>query len=380
MMKNSPFLNLLTEENIKKINIDSSLIPIFKIVITKIDAYFKKNNLMDAKDWDAYFKKYLLSNGTEQLTIRLINESEESIGGEYRRDRHEMTVHPLNKENIDSICSSFCHEFIHFLVMHDLSFLDDRFSDSRILNEGMTEYLTMNIMNLKTFSLYLNEIKMAKFYSLINQNKNPFFYFLNDKFTPNYNIHAITNIIRSSERYYHDSSLNSVMQVQREIINHSLDNFPLNSFDDFVNLLTIINNRPYFDYQYINIIFENIIDRYIMLNYLNNIDKDILKEKLMRFCLVLNKAQIYGNNEIAEYLLGDLYIAFDKKGKYYNNILLNDGGIYTDIGRNVIVVTNNGKRYTININDMKCKNWQVIFEDYYKTLKKELPDISKRTK
>lgn len=55
LQNDNPFLNLLNEDVIKNIKIDSELIPAFKIVISKINDYFSKNGLINIKDWDSFF-------------------------------------------------------------------------------------------------------------------------------------------------------------------------------------------------------------------------------------------------------------------------------------------------------------------------------------
>ena len=67
---NTPFLNLLKEENLRKINIDAQLIPIFKIVISKLNDYFLEHDLMNAKNLNDLFNIYLLTQNNGQLKIK----------------------------------------------------------------------------------------------------------------------------------------------------------------------------------------------------------------------------------------------------------------------------------------------------------------------
>ena len=84
LQNDNPFLNLLNEDVIKNIKIDSELIPAFKIVISKINDYFSKNGLMNIKDWDIFFERFLITNNSEQICIILgkISNSGEPIRGE----------------------------------------------------------------------------------------------------------------------------------------------------------------------------------------------------------------------------------------------------------------------------------------------------------
>ena len=74
IMKNSnPFMELLKNDNIAKMKIDKDLIPVFKIVISRISEFFEKNNLLNAKDWHEIFEKMLLTNSDEQYKIQFVD-------------------------------------------------------------------------------------------------------------------------------------------------------------------------------------------------------------------------------------------------------------------------------------------------------------------
>lgn len=374
IQKSNAFLDLLKEENLSKINIDKELIPVFKIVVLKINDYFLKNNLMDVKDWNDFFKKYLITNNSEQIQIKLgrISENTEPVGGEYSKEKKLIAI-TQRTGDINTLCSSFCHEFIHFLVMHDSNTLKARLSDSAFFNEGMTEYLTSCITDKGNSSAYFREYEMAKFYCKIT--KNTFAYFLNDKFAFSDDCYAPTNLIRNSDRFLNWYTLESFLSIQREIIKNGLNDYNINSFEDFVNIVTIINQRPRFDGEYIDFIFEKIVNKYVEKLDLNEEQEIDIKDKLTFFCKVSNRYQLYGDNEVAEYLFDDLNIAFDKKGKMYNDFPLDGakkrGQVQFD-GNNTITVIHADNTYKINIDKMNCKNWKEIYDKTYTDLKNEI--------
>lgn len=377
LQNDNPFLNLLNEDVIKNIKIDSELIPAFKIVISKINDYFSKNGLINIKDWDSFFERFLITNNSEQICIILgkISKNGEPIGGEYSKDKKIIAINPTNS-NINSLC----HEFIHFLVMHDSNSLNAKISDSSFFNEGMTEYLSACIMVTGNSSYYFREYEMAKFYCKIT--KNSFAYFLNDKFAFEDDYYAPMNLIRSSDKFQNDNKLDSYLSIQREIINNGIDDCSINSFEDFVNIVTIINQRPRYDGEYINYIFERISNKYLEKMNLDEQQKNNIKDKLITFCKVSNKYQLYDDNEVAEYLIDDLHIGFDKKGKHYNDFPLagtsKRGQIGFD-GVSKITVTHRDKTYVINTEKMNCKNWKEIYDKAYNDLEKEIDLLTMQT-
>lgn len=375
---NNPFLNLLKEENLGKIKIDKELIPIFKIVIAKMSDFFLQNNLMAAKDWNNFFNSYLLTNNKEQIYIKLgnIGENVEPVGGWYSKEEKVIAINQ-NNSNINMLCSCLCHEFIHFLVMNDSNSLNAKISDSKFFNEGMTEYLSSCIMSTGNRSYYFREYEMAEFYSKIT--KVPFVCFLNNQFAFVDKYYAPSNLIRSSERFQNDNKLDSYLNIQREIINRGLDDYSINSFEDFVKIVTIINQRPRFDGEYISYIFENVTDKYIANLHISEQQINNIKDKLITFCKISNKYQLYSDNAVAEYLIDDLHIAFDKKGKHYNDFPLdgtNKSGQIGFDGVSKITVIHKDKKYIIDTTKMKCKNWKEIYNKYLEETMKEIDGLN----
>ena len=374
---NSPFLGLLREENLQKIQIDDELIPTFKVVIYKIDEFFKKNKLLDCKDWNTFFEKFLLSPSEEQLSIVLYKRNtEEPIGGEYNKEDKILSV---SNNNINSLC----HEFIHFLVMHDSNSFNAKISDSNFFNEGMTEFMTSCIIGNGNSSCYFREFEMSEFYCKLVKNKNAFIYFLNDSFAFEDDYSAPSNLIRSSDNFQNFNTLSSYLTIQRELIRNGVNDYNINSFDDFVDLVTIINQRPKYDGDYIENIFEKITDKYLFTLDITEEEKVSLKNKLVKFCRIQNKYQLYGDNEVAEYSIDDLHIAFDKKGNHYNDFPLSGekygGQCGFDPSNGKITVVHKDKRYSIDTNKMNCRNWATIYMNSYNQINNEIQSMESQS-
>ena len=58
------FLELTTEENLKKLNIDPRLVDSFKRVMSKIQVYFDSHGYSDKIDFETIVNDYLLSKET----------------------------------------------------------------------------------------------------------------------------------------------------------------------------------------------------------------------------------------------------------------------------------------------------------------------------
>ena len=71
-MEDKSFINLLTEENLAKINIDPRLVDSFKRVMKKMQVYFNSNGYTSERDYQAFFYEYLLNpDNTKNLSLFL---------------------------------------------------------------------------------------------------------------------------------------------------------------------------------------------------------------------------------------------------------------------------------------------------------------------
>lgn len=371
-IENSPFLELISDENIKKLKIENELINEFKSIIKKIDKFFKDNNLMGAKDWRSFFNKYLLTDSDEQVSISLSEHIDDGCGGYYNKKEKKISVR--NKKS-----NSLCHEFIHFMVMHDSNSLNRKVSDCRFLNEGMTEFLTGCILTGTingecNSSSYIYEYLMAEFYCTMTKNNNPILHFLKDEYAFDDNVYGPASLERTASWFDKNESHENLLQIQRSIISSVFDSFKLNSFNDFVETVSAINKRPKMDNQYIDDVFKKIVDKYLARLDIDVSLHEVIRKQLLDFCKISYKFSLYGDKAISEYKIDDIFIAFDSFGNHYGQFPFSGeksrGGILTD--QYNIVITHRDKKYKIDRKEMEFKRWDNVYYDYYNKLKSYL--------
>ena len=380
IQKDNPFLNLLKEENLNKIKIDRELIPIFKIVIGKLNEYFLKNNLMNVKDWESLFHTYLLTENNSQHHIKLGNfENMEKLGGLYNEQDSKILIRP--DMDSEELCETLCHEFIHFLVHLDSTYLGWKPTESFILNEGLTQLLTNEVLNLTDNYTYSKEVRLAQIYCELSSDKEPMRHFLCDKFTF-YNESDLQNIGIRSRYYANTEDKDAYRDVQKYVIRSSIDGSSIDSIESYISLVKTLSKRCEFDYDFINSFFDTIVNNLILKIETDDDTKRILKTKLMNFQKASDYYQMYGDKEVAIYLLDDLRIAFDINGKYYGDFPSEGehkrGQIGHDPYHNEIKVIHKDKTYVIDKTKMKCQNWKVIYDKTYDDLKKEIDSLNLR--
>ncbi len=383
----SPFLDLLKPENLSKINIDEELIPIFKVVINKINDYFSKNGLLDMKNWKIILEDYLLENNRDKHAIvseDIDNSKAKSThcrAGYY--DWHLKRIVVDSKHiNDQAIYRILCHEFLHFLVTNSRS-IDLQVNDIKVLDEGLTELLTTEIMGVEK-RVYLKEISMAELYcSLKGVSKPSLELFSGDKIFENEK--ASVNLMHASDSYI--SSGTELNRVQEFIINNLLDYHKIDSFDKLLDIVQILSKRPVYDYNYMVECYKKMVDAY--LENTGMVVTPFLKQRLIDLCKISDKAFLYGKEEVADFVFDDLHIAFDKYGKiYYDEYPLDGetkkGQIYrvfsADHTINSIEVTHRDKVYKADHLEAKFTNWQEAYKNYLVYVKRLISEQERRGK
>ena len=360
-VKQSPFLKLLEPENLSKINIEAELIPIFKKVIIKINDYFIENDLMDAKDWDSFFEKYLLTPNDSQHSIKKDPQCRTKCAcGEYYRDSKEIIV-----TSVDS--KILCHEFIHFLVMADRTKYKLKVEDYTAFNEGMTERLAILVMGGVQNSLigaYQDEVELAGFYCSLSGKRSPFKYFLNNEFYFDYDKQKWQQAWRWAAkffRFHDDYSRNS---LQRFITDNALKDYVITSFDEYLDFVYKFNNHSYYfnknEYQ---IVINKIIERYITNLNFSEENKQLLRQKMMSLAFLSKRVQKYGSIDAFECDIDGQLLTFSRDGKHLRDLFRTQTHkpvqIQIDQHNNVAIVTYDGKTYEMNF---ECKNYQREYE------------------
>lgn len=367
----SPFLELIKDENIRKLKIDSNLINDFKIVIQHINNAFQEFGLMEVKDWKSFFDRYLLTPSDEQVSIGYKKYDNAGLGGCYEKTEKMISI---TENNINSLC----HEFIHFLVMHDSNTLNRVISDCRFLNEGMTEFLTGCVMGNGNNSTYFKEYEMAEFYCYMTGRNNPFYHFLKNEYSFSDTMYAPNNI-ENYARYYDNNnrSYDAYINIQREILRNGVSDFRITSFDDFVEIISAINKRPKSDIEYVNEFYIKIVEKYLDTLEIDSTQYETIQKQLLDFCKISYKYILYGEKAVSEYKIDDLHIAFDISGKYYGDFPLGGEKQSGCIQKSPqdIIVTHRDKKYRIEKEKMNFRKWDETYAKYYTNLKNYFGNI-----
>ena len=101
----------------------------------------------------------------------------------------------------------------------------------------------------------------------------------------------------------------------------------------------------------------------------NNLSSDFeLKDTIINLCHIANKAFLYGNNDVFEFVIDDIVLAFDRNGNNYTSDFPQDGEEKGQFGfnphDNTINIVHKDKEYTINIDETQFKNWATIYNNF----------------
>ena len=174
-MEDNSFLYFTSPEVLSKIDIDPRLEDSFKRVMNKLQEYFNANGYTSQRNYKEYLEKYLLNSGKDNLRIYINKIANKNVGGFYNRGKSEICIN----ENIllgvnERIDSTLCHEFIHFLVMHELveGKSEPDIFQGGFINESLTEMLTQQMY--PTSNAYDAQVAMQKFANLVSGKENNF--------------------------------------------------------------------------------------------------------------------------------------------------------------------------------------------------------------
>ena len=362
----SPFLKLLEPENLSKINIDAELVPIFKEVILKINDYFNENDLMDSKDWDSFFEKYLLTPSDSQYQIKkVLHCYVKNACGQASTETKEIMV-----TSIDS--KILCHEFIHFLVEANRpKKYEMKIEHYEAFNEGMTEKLARLVMGGARNPLiggYDDEVELVDLYCSLAGKRSPFKCFLNNEFYFDYESRKwpLASSWARSFTVFPENRESHRKSLQRFITENALKDYVITSFEEYLDFVNKFNNHSYYynnidDYQ---TVIEKIIECYTTNLNLSVENEQILKEKLMSLAILSRKSQKYGFKEVSEYWIDGVLLAYDKDGKIMKNLYYQKLNVPVQIQMNkqgdLAAVTYNGMTYEMK---PEYKNYQREYEE-----------------
>lgn len=332
-MEDKSFINLLTEENLSKINIDPRLVDSFRRVMKKMQVYFNSNGYTSERDYQAFFNEYLLNpDNTKNLSL-FLNDEPSKIGaaGFYTDDGKRICIDESNSIKDENLDSTLCHEFIHFLVMRGI--INEQYADPQIrfggfINEALTEML--NKQMYPNSGAYEPQVSMMGFANLLSNNVNNYSMFLRGNIdAKGYGASAWNNFIANAKAYQSkwkgkpflmaDARKDELyINAQRELINSKISVHLIKSFSDYTEKIDILMQRPAPDLEYMETFFEN-----MDINLLNNLGlrnpelSSILKQKLQEYREISSSYAKYGNKDIYEFEILGRKIGIDKDRNLY---------------------------------------------------------------
>lgn len=334
LVEDKSFIDLLTEENLSKIDIDSRLVDSFKRVTDKLQTYFNANGYTSQRDYKKFFEEYLFKDMDSKLRIRVSDEpSKIGAAGLYIHNQEITEIHIdetylNNEETLDSI---FCHEFIHFLAMRGLDsveYPDPEIKNGGFINEALTEMLTQQIY--PNSNAYQPQVNMLKFANLLTGNVNNYSLFLRGKVDCKGGASAWNNFFASANAYQRScadkkflmrDAINdsNYISAQRYIIQANISSHLLSSFSDYRKWVSILQQRPVIDNDFIDKLFTD-MDRSLVSNLgLKNENlKDIMYRQLSDYRQISSALSMYDGKDVYEFEIAGHKAAIDKDRNLYS--------------------------------------------------------------
>ena len=306
---------LITDEYMKRIEMDPRLVVPFKNMIKRLSKYFEEHGYTDVRDYEKLIEKTMLmppeGPGVEYTTgggyiehgcwkkkfsFEVTDEpSKEGNVGFYSGNRIGRTLlteqdserivldrtfmETATPEEIEKV---LCHEFIHYLVMADAEngSHDTAISRGGFVNEALTEMLASEIYP-ETWQTYHPQVKMITFANILTQNEKNFRKFLGanidfkgDSSEPT----TWENFIKYCEIYHRKNPRPNYLtdpdylKAQRFLIEHAV-HYRMNSKDpmsieDYLQLCSQITN------------LSPVPDLEWKEKYLGRVDKILLEKQL----------------------------------------------------------------------------------------------------
>lgn len=268
-MEDNSFLYFTSPEVLSKIDIDPRLEDSFKRVMNKLQEYFNANGYTSQRNYKEYLEKYLLDSGKDNLRIYINEIANKNVGGFYNRGKSEICIN----ENIllgvkERIDSTLCHEFIHFLVTHELvegKSEPDIFRGG-FIDESLTEMLTQQMY--PTSNAYDAQVAMQKFANLVSGKENNFSRFLQGFVDARYSSQDWENYRKTANLFQSDfikagyinlleaQNNPNFIKTQRYLISLFLRPYNSKTIEEYIEAINKLIDRPVKDNVYVN---ENVI-------------------------------------------------------------------------------------------------------------------------
>ncbi len=378
-MEDRPFLYLTQPDILDKINIDPRLREAFVNVMEKMDAYFYANGYYKLKDYKKFFCDYLIG---KDFSI-LCNDEPSKIGadGFYRWDKKGIVVDTscLSSKRLEGV---ICHEFIHFIVMHDLD--PKRHSadivDGGFFNEAFTQMLTLQIF--PGSSAYEPQVKMVTFANLLGNSVNDYSWFLRgfiqgpSRAWLYYRAYANQYFEKFKGKGYRLCEAvedENYIKAQRYAI-ETFDKYKKTiGFDEYIELLDNLEERPVKDEEFINCYLADKESSLIrsVYGFASSAEKYLLNQ-FKNLKRLRSLATEYGDTPVHRFNYHGRSLAVDKDGKIYGNYTSNQRESFS-IGHNyntgVVTVTCNGETISFDLSKLYYINYETAYRKKVEQIK-----------
>ncbi len=292
-MEDNSFVYFTQDDVLKNIDIDPRLVESFKRVMTRLQKYFNEKGYTKDRDYKEYLERNLFKLGDKSISIGVDNNMHPNLGGFYNRFECKIRINEtkLNEEYLDSI---LCHEFIHFLVMHELEYgvAEEAIIEGGFINEALTELLTQDIYPDVNADAYRAQVTMHKFANKLSGNENNFRMFLLGKIDAKCLSAAWMNYLNCCDSFQDEFDelgyidLNEAQHnknyilAQRALITLYINTHTIRSFQEYCDNVKKLVLRPVMDEEYVNKHIE-LMERGLISNF--GVNNTYLKE------IIINK-------------------------------------------------------------------------------------------
>lgn len=326
-MKN-PFIDLIIKFD--RLNVAPELAQTFKNVLRRMAVYFEANGYLDKRDYTEMFKKYLI-DGDFKFEV---SDEPSKIGASGFFQHHKNRIVIDSKYMDTGIIAEqvLCHEFIHFLVMHDnYDKLTNNSNFTDFTNEALTESLARNIYSeLENVSGYAPQVNMMDFANLMMDKANNYGAFLKDGSDGFFSNSDNLSKFKSEVESYHSKFENKgfrlfearndeeYISAQRHLISIFVQVHYINTVDQYAEVLEKLSHRPVADEEFISNLLDQIEDQIIRSISLDS-DKKVFESKLRNQLKEIRerykKCKFFLHDEVSEFEYDGMTLFIGKDNK-----------------------------------------------------------------
>lgn len=364
-MEDTSFLSFTEDSIIDKIDIDPRLIDSFKRVMKKIQEYFNANGYTSQRNYKEYLERFLLNSGEQNMRFYVNKIEPKIVGGFYNRWKHEICINEdrLNR-SIESLDSTLCHEFIHFLVMHTLENgkAEPDIIRGGFINEALTEMLTQQMY--PTSKAYDAQVSMQKFANMVSGNTNNFSRFLQGFIDARYCSSDWDNFREYANSFQKDfneagyinlaqaQTNENFIKAQRTLISLFVRPYGKKTIDEYIDSIKKLIDRPVQDIEYINNTIVRQLDKTLIssLGLRNSNLEEFLQQKLNELRNEIVDSKQYEGKQVYEFEFEGRKFVLDENYNLDGNLIGMSRSWSPREG--IMTLNNNGKKMVINVNEL----------------------------